>query len=88
MSQSELAQPDINSSLKEDRVFAPSTEFSSSAYIKSRADYDRIYKHSVEDPEGFWAEIAGELHWFKSWDKVLEWNEPFAQWFVGGQTNI
>ena len=82
------AQPDINSSLKEDRVFAPSTEFSASAHIKSRADYDRIYKRSVQDPEGFWAEIASELHWFKPWDKVLGWNEPFAQWFVGGQTNI
>ncbi len=79
---------DINSSLKEDRVFAPSAEFSASAHIKSRADYDRIYKQSVQDPEGFWAEIASELHWFKKWDKVLEWNEPFAQWFVGGQTNI
>jgi acetyl-CoA synthetase len=80
--------PDINSLLKEDRVFAPSTEFSASAHIKSRADYDRIYKQSVQDPERFWADIAGELHWFKPWDKVLEWNEPFAQWFVGGQTNI
>lgn len=79
---------DINSLLKEDRVFAPSTEFSTNAYIKSRADYDRIYKRSVEDPEGFWAEIASELHWFKKWDKVLNWNEPFAEWFVGGQTNI
>jgi acetyl-CoA synthetase len=85
MSQS---QPDINSLLKEDRVFAPSTSFSAAAHIKSRADYDRIYKRSVEDPEGFWSEIANELHWFKKWDKVLEWDEPFAKWFVGGQTNI
>ena len=85
MSQS---QPDINSLLKEDRVFAPSSAFSASAHIKSREDYDRIYKRSVEDPEGFWSEIASELHWFKKWDKVLEWDEPFAKWFVGGQTNI
>lgn len=85
MSQS---QPDINSLLKEDRVFAPSTHFSAAAHIKSREDYDRIYKYSVEDPEGFWSEIASELHWFKKWDKTLEWNEPFAKWFDGGQTNI
>ncbi|MBP6820385.1 MAG: acetate--CoA ligase [Acidobacteria bacterium] len=85
MSQS---QPDISSSLKEDRVFSPSTEFSASAHITSREHYDQIYKRSVEDPEGFWAEIASELHWFKPWDKVLNWNEPFAEWFVGGQTNI
>ena len=81
-------QPDINSSLKEDRVFTPSSEFSASAHITSRSQYDQIYKRSVEDPEGFWAEIASELHWFKPWDKVLNWNEPFAEWFVGGQTNI
>ncbi len=81
-------QPDINSLLKEDRVFSPSTEFSASAHITSREQYDQIYKRSVEDPEGFWAEIASELHWFKPWKKVLNWNEPFAEWFVGGQTNI
>jgi len=82
------AQADINSSLKEDRLFSPSTEFSAAAHITSREHYDRIYQRSIADPEGFWAEIASELHWFKPWDKVLEWNEPFAQWFVGGQTNI
>ena len=82
------AQPDINSTLREDRVFAPSADFSASAHIKSREQYDRVYQRSVADPEGFWAEIASELHWFKSWDKVLEWNEPFAKWFVGGELNI
>ena len=81
-------QPDINSLLKEDRVFTPSTEFSASAHIKSREEYDQIYKRSVENPEGFWAEIASELHWFKPWERVLEWNEPFAEWFVGGQINL
>jgi len=82
------SQPDINSLLKEDRVFAPQEEFSSHAHIKSREEYDRIYRRSVEDPEGFWAEIAGELDWFRPWDKVLEWSEPFAKWFVGGRLNI
>lgn len=82
------SQPDINSLLKEDRIFSPPSEFSGRAHIKSREDYDRIYKRSIEDPEGFWSEIAGELHWFRKWDKVLEWNEPFAEWFVGGQINI
>ena len=81
-------QPDISSLLKEDRVFTPSSSFSAGAHIKSREDYDRIYKRSIEDPEGFWSEIAGELHWFRKWDRVLEWNEPFAKWFVGGRINI
>ena len=83
-----MSQPDINSLLKEDRQFAPSPSFSAGAHIKSREDYDRIYKRSVEDPEGFWSEIAAELHWFKKWDKVLEWNEPYAKWFAGGKINI
>ncbi len=55
------------------------------AWIK---DYESLYKRSVEDPEGFWGEVAEELSWFKKWDKVLEWNFPYAKWFVGGKTNI
>ena len=38
-----------------------------------------------DDPEKFWGELGKELHWFKPFTKVLEWNEPFAKWFVGGQ---
>ena len=83
-----MSQPDINSLLKEDRVFTPPAKFSAAAHIKNREEYDRIYQRSVDDPEGFWAEIAADLHWFKKWDKVLEWNEPFAKWFTGGRINI
>ncbi len=82
------SQPDINSLLKEKRVFNPPSEFSAHAHIGSREDYDRIYRRSIDDPDGFWAEIASDLHWFKPWSKVLEWNEPFARWFVGGEINI
>ncbi|QQS47716.1 MAG: acetate--CoA ligase [Acidobacteriota bacterium] len=80
--------PDISSLLKEERVFVPSESFAGRAHIRSREEYDEIYSRSVRDPEGFWAEIASDLHWFKKWDRVLEWNEPFAQWFVGGQINL
>ncbi len=83
-----MSQPDINSLLKEERLFSPSLEFCASAHIKNREEYDRIYKYSIEHPDEFWAGIAKELHWFKTWDRVLEWNEPFAKWFVGGQLNI
>jgi hypothetical protein len=82
------SQPDIDSLLKEERVFNPPAPFSSRAHIKSLGEYRRIYQRSVEDPEGFWAEIAGELDWFKPWERVLEWEEPFAKWFVGGRLNI
>ncbi len=78
----------IESLLKEKRVFPPSPDFSKSAHIHSLEVYDSISKRAADDPEGFWAEIASELHWFEPWKKVLEWDAPFAKWFVGGQTNI
>jgi acetyl-CoA synthetase len=79
---------DIDTALKERRVFEPSEEFRSKAHIGSLADYERLYKDAQEHPETFWAGIARELHWFKTWDRVLEWNLPFAKWFVGGQLNF
>jgi acetyl-CoA synthetase len=49
--------------------------------------YVDVYQKSMKDPEGFWAEQARHLDWFKTWDKVLEWKLPFAHWFAGGQLN-
>jgi acetyl-CoA synthetase len=83
-----VANRDIDSTLRENRVFPPPPEFSASAHIKSLAEYEALYKQSIEDPEKFWAGVAGELHWFKPWDKVLEWNLPSAKWFVGGEMNL
>ena len=78
----------IDSILQEQRSFPPPAEFSQHAHIKSLAEYEKLYKESIDDPEKFWARIAAELHWFKKWDKVLEWNCPWAKWFVGGQINL
>jgi acetyl-CoA synthetase len=78
----------IDSVLNEQRVFEPSDEFRAASQIKSRAEYERLYKEAKDDPEGFWAKIAQELHWFKPWDRVLEWKLPFAKWFLGGELNI
>jgi acetyl-CoA synthetase len=83
-----MAQVDIESVLKEERVFEPPKEFSAKAHIKSFQDYEKLYKQAQDDPDGFWAGMARELDWFKPWEKVLEWNPPFAKWFVGGRTNI
>ncbi|MGA8109956.1 MAG: acetate--CoA ligase [Acidobacteriaceae bacterium] len=80
--------PNLETILREHRVFPPPEEFAQRAHIKSLAEYQRIYQHSVRDPEGFWAEAAGELHWFRAWDKVLEWDFPWAKWFVGGKLNL
>ncbi len=78
----------ITSTLDEQRSFPPPAEFSAKAQIKSLAEYEKLYKESVEQPEKFWARAADELHWFKKWDKVLEWKAPWAKWFVGGQINL
>jgi acetyl-CoA synthetase len=70
--------------------FPPSKEFVDQAYIKSRAEYEVMWKKSVEDPEAFWGDVAKDLFWFKPWLKVNR--EDFAkgqvEWFVGGKTNI
>src|ERR1035438_216380 len=77
----------ITSVLKETRSFPPSAEFAAQAHVKSLAEYEALFKRAADDPEGFWAEQAESLAWFKKWDTVLEWNEPFAKWFVGGKLN-
>jgi acetyl-CoA synthetase len=58
--------------------------------INSFEEYQQVYKRSVEDPEGFWAEQASTFSWKKPWDKVLSWDfrKPDVQWFVGGKLNI
>ena len=77
----------IESVLQEKRVFEPDSSFSAAAHVGSFGEYEQLYRRSVEDPEGYWADAARDLHWFRPWDTVLEWNEPFAKWFSGGQTN-
>jgi acetyl-CoA synthetase len=64
--------------------------FAAKANIKSAAEYEAMYKRSVDDPEGFWAERADDaLTWYKKWDKVLEWDfdKPEIKWFIGGKLN-
>ena len=78
----------IESHLSEDRVFKPSKEFSKKARVSSMAQYRRMYKESIEKPSVFWAREAGELHWQKRWNKVLEWKPPFAKWFTGARLNV
>lgn len=78
----------IESVLNEDRVFEPSAEFSAGAHIKSVEEYEVLHARSIEDPDSFWAEQAGNLKWQKPWDKVLDWSDaPFAKWFDGGKIN-
>jgi acetyl-CoA synthetase len=58
--------------------------------ITSFDEYKTSYKKSVDDPEGFWADVASSFVWRKKWDKVLEWNfkEPNIKWFINAKLNI
>ncbi len=67
----------------ENRKFPPPPEFQARANVQN----DEIYRRAEADPEAFWAEQAKSLEWFKPWDTVLEWEPPFAKWFVGGKLN-
>jgi len=80
----------ITSMMAEKRVFHPPEELAKKAYIKSLDEYEKIYQRSIDDPEGFWAEMAEQLDWFKKWDKVLveDFKEGKHQWFVGGKLNV
>ncbi|HEY7848823.1 MAG TPA: acetate--CoA ligase [Ktedonobacterales bacterium] len=73
----------IDALLQETRRFPPSAEFTANANVRDPSVYQRAH----DDPEGFWAEAANRLDWFERWDKVLEWDAPWAKWYVGGKLN-
>ncbi len=78
----------IDTVMIEERLFPPSTEFASRARVKSLAEYQQLWDRAKADPPAFWAELAREeLHWFEPFQTALVWNEPCAEWFVGGRTN-
>ena len=74
----------IETLFDEQRTFPPPPEFASQANVKDPA----IYERAASDLEGFWAEEASKLDWYRPWDTVLEWDPPFAKWFSGGQINV
>ena len=76
--------------MKGGKKYFPSREFQKKAAIKSFRQYKEIYKHSINDPQDFWAEKAKDLHWFKKWENVLEYDftEAYVKWFEGGKINV
>ena len=80
----------ITSMMDEKRVFPPSEEVVKQAHIKSMDEYKKLFKRSIDDPEGFWGEMAEQLDWYKKWDKVLveDFKEAKHEWFVGGKLNV
>jgi len=84
-----MSESSIESILQEGRLFEPPADFAAQAQIKSLAEYEQLYDRAKADPEKFWAELAEqELHWFEKWQTVLDWQPPFAKWFIGGKLNI
>ena len=66
----------------ENRTFAPSPEFAAQANVKSD-----IYQEADRDYLAFWEKQAENLYWHRKWDQVLDWQSPFAKWFIGGKIN-
>ena len=79
---------DLDSLLKENRTFKPTSTFSAHAHIKDFKEYKELYEFAQKHPEAYWESEAGQLHWHREWDKVLEWNPPDAKWFIGGKLNV
>lgn len=93
----EQDKPEIVSMMKEDRLFYPPPELSAKADIKSIAEYEALYRESIEDTEGFWGRQAYEhIDWFRKWDRVMEHDfstigeaeAPYVRFFSGGQLNV
>ena len=81
----------IDTILHESRIFPPPADFEQrigGSYVTSLEAYRAMHRRSIEDPEGYWGEAARAFHWFRPWDRVLEWSLPDAKWFAGGRTNL
>src|SRR3954453_19324111 len=75
--------PTLSNPSNETRSFPPSAQFAAQA--NATEDW---YARADADREAFWAEQAERLHWNQRWDQVLDWQPPFAKWFVGGKLNV
>ena len=74
----------IEALYQEERRFEPSPAFRHRAVVSDAS----IYEKARTDPEGFWAEQAEHLHWYKKWEQVRKWDPPWVEWFVGGKLNV
>jgi acetyl-CoA synthetase len=74
--------------LRENRVFPVPAEFATQARVGSLAEYEALYRRSIDEPEAFWGEAASELEWFAPWDKIVEGEMGSTKWFVGGKLNL
>ena len=80
-----VQQGQIDHLLQETSVIQPPPSLVSQAFLQ---DQEAEYQRSIDDPETFWAEVAGELEWFKPWSKVFQWDYPSFKWFLDAKCNI
>ena len=83
-------QDSIENLLDEQRQFPPLEPMASEAHITSFEEYQTMWKRSIEDPAGFWGEIAEEFEWYRKWDEVASWDFENGEikWFDGAQLNV
>ncbi len=69
----------------DEKSYTPDPSYKQNAWTK---DYNAAYREFLADPDGFWEKQAYHFDWIRKWDKVLEWNYPYAKWFVNAKLNI
>ena len=80
--------PNLESILRENRVFPPPPEFAAKARVKTLEEYEELYQAIHRRPRSLLGRHRNELHWFAPWTRVLDWDLPWAKWFVGGKINL
>ena len=75
----------FNVKLEEAKYYTPEASCKEHSWI---GDYNRTYQEFLANPDLFWDSVARELEWFQSWDRVKEWEYPYAKWFINGKLNI
>jgi len=89
MAESNQNTGQITSVLQEARIFPPPAGFAQHAHISSMEQFERLVAEAHDNPDAYWAKAAEGIHWFRRWDRVLDWDEPpIAKWYVGGRTNV
>jgi len=84
------SESEVRSLMTENKIFAPSEDFKKGAHIKSIDEYRKMYERSLRDPDGFWAEEAETITWFRKWDHVskFDFRTGDIKWFEGGKLNV
>ncbi|HEU5077205.1 MAG TPA: acetyl-coenzyme A synthetase N-terminal domain-containing protein, partial [Polyangiaceae bacterium] len=70
------------------KIIQPPAEFREKARVKSLEEYQALYKESIESPDSFWKRETGDLVFRKPWTRLLDWQVPFAKWFIGAELNV